>query len=99
MRLCLRFSIVLISAVIVRTALADDSPSLPGTQPLTIGGDIAAQLVDGVDRFLLRETDESADRRASFWKREFSSPAAYEASIEPNRARLRHILGIRDEGK
>ena len=29
--------------------------SLPKTQPLTMTGDIASQLVDGADRFLLRE--------------------------------------------
>jgi dienelactone hydrolase len=59
-------------------------------------GDIAAQLVEGVDKFLLRETDKSVERRARHWKRDFSSPEAYNKSIEPNRKRLAHILGIRD---
>jgi dienelactone hydrolase len=78
------------------TALADDAARLAGTQPLTLSGDIAAQLVDGVDRFLLRETDQSAQRRAGYWKRDFSSPEAYNKSVEPNRERLRRVLGIRD---
>src|SRR5215211_2285914 len=97
MTLCLRLFVALIIVAIVRPAVADESRTLPGTQPLTTSGDIAAQLVDGVDRFLLRETDKSIERRATFWKRDFTSPAAYQASIEPNRTRLRHILGIRDE--
>jgi dienelactone hydrolase len=74
---------------------ADRSP-LPGTAPLTIEGDIAAELVDGVDRFLLRKIDEVAAQRASFWKRDLSSAEAYRKSIEPNRQRLAHILGVRD---
>jgi len=37
---------------------------LPSTKPLTMQGDIAAQLVDGVDKFLLKELDQSVDRRA-----------------------------------
>src|SRR5215831_1708656 len=69
---------------------------LPGTKPLTMEGDIAAQLVEGVDKFLLREIDRSVERRAKFWKRDFTSAEAYDRSIEPNRKRLAHILGVRD---
>jgi dienelactone hydrolase len=69
---------------------------LPGTQPLTWTGDIASRMVDGVDRFLLAETEESIQRRAAFWHRDKSSAEAYDASIEPNRKRLEHILGVRD---
>jgi dienelactone hydrolase len=69
---------------------------LAGTQPLTMEGDIASQLVAGVDRFLLRKIDESVERRARNWHRDFSSAEAYEKSIEPNRKRLAHILGVRD---
>lgn len=69
---------------------------LPNTQPLTMAGDLADQMVAGIDRFLLRETAASVDRRASHWKRDFSSPAAYQASIAPNRERLRQIIGAQD---
>ncbi|MGC8641876.1 MAG: dienelactone hydrolase family protein [Isosphaeraceae bacterium] len=80
-------------------ARADDpagSP-LPGTQPLTMQGDIASELVAGVDRFLLRKIDESVDKRGRHWKRDFSSAEAYNRSIKPNRKRLAHILGVRDQ--
>jgi dienelactone hydrolase len=60
-------------------------------------GDIAAQMVAGIDKFLLREIDLSVERRAKHWKRDFSSPEAYNKSIEPNRQRLAKILGIVDE--
>ena len=70
---------------------------LAGTAGLTMSGDITTQLVDGVDRFLLRELAKSTPRRGGFWNRDFSSPEAYNASIEPNRKRLAHILGVRDQ--
>jgi hypothetical protein len=69
---------------------------LEGTKPLTMEGDIASQLVAGVDRFLLRKIEESVEKRARHWKRDFSSAEAYSKSIEPNRKRLAHILGMRD---
>ncbi len=73
-----------------------DPPSLPGTDPLSMSGDIASELVAGVDRFLMRELDQSVQRRAAHWKRDFSSAAAYDRSVEPNRQRLRHIIGLRN---
>ena len=75
---------------------AEDPIPLPGTKPLTMQGDITSQLVDGVDRFLLRKTEESVKKRAAFWKRDPSSVEAYNRSVEPNRQRLAHILGVRD---
>jgi dienelactone hydrolase len=59
-------------------------------------GDIASELVAGVDKFLLSEIEKSVERRARHWKRDFSSVEAYNKSIEPNRKRLAHILGLRD---
>ncbi len=69
---------------------------LPDAQPLTLEGDIAAQLVDGVDRFLLREIEQSVAGRTKHWRRDLSSPAAYDASVKKNRDRLAHIIGLRD---
>ncbi|HEX7902169.1 MAG TPA: PVC-type heme-binding CxxCH protein [Planctomycetota bacterium] len=36
---------------------------LPGTAPLKMEGDLAAQMVEGIDRFLLREIDASPAKR------------------------------------
>jgi dienelactone hydrolase len=79
--------------------VAGEISPLPGTQPLTLQGDIASNLVAGVDRFLLSELEKSVEGRAKFWKRDFSSEEAYNTSIATNRARLRHILGVRDVRK
>jgi dienelactone hydrolase len=70
---------------------------LPGTEPLTLEGDIAAQMVAGIDKFLLREIELSIQRREKHWQRDFSSPEAYNKSIEPNRQRLKKILGVVDD--
>jgi dienelactone hydrolase len=70
---------------------------LPRTERLTLEGDIASQLVEGVDRFLLSETEKSVERRARRWKRDFSSGESYQQSVEPNRRRLAAIIGAVDE--
>src|SRR2546422_11483032 len=67
-------------------------PSLPGTQPLTLQGDLSAQMVAGIDKFLLRQIEQSISERQRFWKRDFSSPDAYEKSVQTNRARLRKMI-------
>jgi len=59
-------------------------------------GDIASEMVSGIDRFLLREIDRSIAGREKYYHRDFSSHAAYEKSLEPNRKRLAHIVGVRD---
>ena len=75
---------------------AQAQPSLK-TKPLTLEGDIASHLVAGVDRFLLRELSASIARREQHWSRDFTSHAAYAKSVEPNRQRLAHIIGLRDQ--
>ena len=69
---------------------------LPGTELLTLEGDIASQLVEGVDRFLLRELESSISNRSKYWQRDFSSHAAYLQSIARNRLHLANQLGVRD---
>ena len=89
-------TLTLALSIAFRTGSVWSAESLPGTQPLTTEGDITSQLVSGVDTFLLREIDESVERRERFWHRDFSSPEAYSQSIETHRARLAHLLGVRD---
>ncbi len=69
---------------------------LPGTEPLTLEGDVASHLVAGVDRFLLGELDRSIAHRAQYWQLDKSSSDAYRESLKANRRRLAHILGVRD---
>ncbi len=69
---------------------------LPGTQNLDMQGDLAEQMVAGIDRFLLREIAESVGKRPRHWKRDVSSAEKYDASVAPNRARLAKIIGAHD---
>ncbi len=69
---------------------------LGGTQLLKQEGDLAEQMVAGIDRFLDRELSRSVEQRAHHWKRDFSSPEAYHRFVEPNRQRLRKYLGVVD---
>ncbi|MBI3840009.1 MAG: hypothetical protein HY288_18970, partial [Planctomycetia bacterium] len=69
---------------------------LPGTRPLEIEGDLAEQMVSGIDRFLLRETAESIGKRPRHWKRDGSSAEKYDSSVAPNRAHLAKIIGAID---
>ena len=71
--------------------------NLPGTQPLTIQGDFADQMLSGMDAYLLRELAASPERRPGMWKGDFSSRDAYDKSIAPNRRRFRKIIGLEDE--
>ncbi len=69
---------------------------LPDTQPLTFQGDLSAQMVAGIDRFFTREIERSIAGRKRYWQRDFSSLAAYHASVRTNRERLRTITGAVD---
>jgi dienelactone hydrolase len=69
---------------------------LPETKPLTMEGDLAAQMVAGIDKYLMRELAASVEKRKEYWKPDFSSPEAYAKSVQPNRERLKKILGVVD---
>jgi len=86
-----------VPSVAALTCRAPASEPLPGTAPLTVTGDLASLMVDGIDRFLDRQTELSLMRRPSYWNSNMSSAKAYEASLAPNRARLGKILGVVDE--
>ena len=47
------------------------SGPLAGTKPLTMEGDIAAQMVAGIDKFLLREIELSVERRGEILEARF----------------------------
>jgi dienelactone hydrolase len=80
-----------------RIAPAQAPPDLvPGTAPLSPGTNAAAEMTAGIDKFLTRELDRSVGVRSRFWNRDFSSAAAYEKSVRPNRERLRRMIGAVD---
>jgi dienelactone hydrolase len=69
---------------------------LPETKALTRDGDLAAQMVAGIDKYLIRELAASVEKRKAYWKPDFSSVEAYTKSVQPNRERLKKMLGIVD---
>lgn len=58
--------------------------------------DLSTRLMDGAHAFAERQIAESVAQRPARWSRDFSSPAAYTRSVEPNRARFQSILGVAD---
>ncbi|MGB9625802.1 MAG: hypothetical protein ACPMAQ_13175, partial [Phycisphaerae bacterium] len=72
-----------------------DAP-LAGTKLLTGTGDLAMDMVAGIDRFFTRELAASPERREHHWHRDYASPEAYGRSIEANRARFAKIIGAVD---
>jgi dienelactone hydrolase len=56
-------------------------------------------MVDGISRFLDAETEAARMNRANYWRREFSSEAAYDRSISSNRMELRRIIGALERRK
>jgi dienelactone hydrolase len=75
---------------------AEPPVTLPQTRPLTDDGDLSVKMMDGLHRFVERKLDVSGTERGKFWKCDYSSPAAYAKSIEPNREHFRKIIGIVD---
>ena len=69
---------------------------LDGTTPLTIEGDLAAQMVEVLDGYVSRAVARAAETREASWNHDYSSHEAYAESVEPNRARLRKQIGCLD---
>ena len=67
------------------------------TEPLSIEGDLASQMVDGIDRFLLRKIAAATNDTELFTKADTSSAAAYVESLAGDRKRLAKMLGVVDE--
>lgn len=69
---------------------------LPGTAPLLQHGDLAEQMEQGIQRFLLNRTRETSQERARLWQRDYSTVQGYDRSISPHRERFRQIIGAVD---
>src|SRR5688572_13913996 len=69
-------TLLLLPVLALACAVAAAEP-LAGTRPLETPGDLAEQMVAGIDRYLTRETEAATATRAERWKRDFSSPQAY----------------------
>ena len=54
------------------------------------------RMINGMDRYLDDVLEEAVDRREVLWKRDFSSPQAYEKSVAENRSRFGKTIGLVD---
>src|SRR3954452_15391589 len=86
----------LVILLLIACSVGARAEPLAGNKPLDGERDFAADMVAGIDRFLVRETERAAEARGTLWKRDFSVPRAYEQSVEPNRARLAKMIGVVD---
>lgn len=77
-------------------AVGSTQSVMAGTTPLTMEGDLAIQMVAGIQRYLLHETELQAAQRTQLWRRDYSSLECYQFSVASNRERLRTILGVLD---
>ena len=58
--------------------------------------DLSARMMDGAHRFVERQIADVQARSTRFWKYDRSSAAAWTASVQENRDRLREIIGAVD---
>lgn len=71
--------------------------ALPGTQPLTwelTPQEMSRKMLEGAHTFIDRKIAGARTTRAKAWHRDFSSTAAYERSVAPNRKRFMQIIGV-----
>src|SRR5688572_5336722 len=87
-----------LAAVVVLLLLNSPAPAqvLPRTKPLTIQGDLARVMLDGIDRYLDKQIAALPKTRKQFWKPELSSPKTFVASVNSNRERLKKRIGVID---
>ncbi|MCP6769681.1 hypothetical protein NL529_33020, partial [Klebsiella pneumoniae] len=53
--------------------------------------------VDGIHRDLDKRTEAVAKVRGKSWQPDFTSVAGFDKSVQPNRDRLRKMIGVVDE--
>ena len=70
--------------------------TLHGTTPLTLEGDLAAQMVEAIDGYVSDALARASEKRETLWHRNYSAHSAYAESVEPNRERFRKQIGCLD---
>jgi dienelactone hydrolase len=94
---CTMKSITALALLLLAAFPAKGAEPLPGTKSLEWEeADLSKRMMDGAHQFIERKIDEAPEKRAAFWSRDFSSAEAYVKSVQPNRERLRKIIGAVD---
>ena len=89
----MRIASILCGLFFATTAAAQ---ALPGTKLLEGKDDFAKVMVEGIDRYLTKATERAAKDRGKYWKPDFTSVETFDQSVQPNRARLRKMIGVID---
>jgi dienelactone hydrolase len=92
----LSFSVFIALLSFIASAVSFAYDPLPGTKVLTETQPLDEVMVDGIDRFCLREIKAAREKREQHWNRDFSSVEAYQQSIAGNRERFREYIGAVD---
>ena len=71
------------------------SEPLPGTELLRMEGDLASEMVAGIDRFLLRQIEQTRAERLDEWKTAFEADS-HDEFVEQKRTALAKMLGVVD---
>lgn len=85
------------AGVTAQPGVSGSGDVLPGTEPLTLQGDLAAAMVNGIHRYLDRALAEAPRLREPKWKPDLTSVERFREWAAPWRQRLRKILGLVDE--
>jgi dienelactone hydrolase len=70
--------------------------ALPGTEPYAAHDDLVRLSISQWDGYLLRSIEAAKSGRERFWRRDGSTPQAYERSVASNREDLRRAIGAVD---
>src|SRR5579859_5075784 len=89
--------LAVLGVVFLAWRLSGQPKLLDRTELLELRGDLAAQMVEGIHRYLDRATVASIESREQFWKRDYGSAELYNQSVAPNRDHLRTIIGSVDQ--
>ena len=82
---------------LLTAAASVEGDALPGTDHLTMEGDLAAQMVTSMDEYVAQAIKDSIESRQRLWDRDYGSHEAYAVSVAPNRERFRTYIGCVDE--
>lgn len=70
--------------------------TLPGTKPLESKQDLAMEMVDGIDRYLMKQLQAAPKKREKMWQSAVKANSLEEV-IEKKRAKLAKSLGLASE--
>lgn len=91
------FLILVISLLVFNLKLSGQQNFPFTASPLTEKGDLSAKMVEGVGRFLLKETEKQKEHRSEAWQFDFSSENGFDQSISAQRSLLSKRLGVVEE--